>query len=278
MDPNHYCEDKLRRRAPEYHLALMFTPVAQRSTQQTLYALLTELREITQTVTDTQVAGNKLQWWRDEIRAAFVGQATHPASLALSKDAKIWQPHTALFMEFAEGIAMDLGHGGFTDIHDLLLYCYRTGAIPAMLSSIAGGGDQASLRLAQQLGTACRLVELLRDTTRLSSEGYFYLPADLIERHGVTGQDLHGPTTATPVAAAYRELGERAGGLFQSVQKEITQTQRTALHVPMLLARLRQQELKRIDKNQYHLLESRHALHPVARLWRLWRTARQLTR
>jgi phytoene synthase len=120
--------------------------------------------------------------------------------------------------ELIEGVRMDVTGVTYESFEDLLPYCRRVaGAIGRVCLAIFGlreeaGSDCARAEgLADDLGVALQLTNILRDVREDAQNGRVYLPAEDLRRFGVIAggegsEDMH--STSAAVLAAL----ERAGG------------------------------------------------------------------
>lgn len=123
--------------------------------------------------------------------------------------------------ELIEGVRMDVEEASYESFEDLVLYCRRVaGAIGRVCLAIFGvragaaqGMDEAQ-RLADELGVALQLTNILRDVREDAQNGRVYLPAEDLRRFGLIED---GEAEA---AAMLASLGAVACGSEQREQLE----------------------------------------------------------
>lgn len=272
-----YAEEKLRQADPAWRLILIFTPEPARARLRVLLTLLQELQPYSQG--DPQIAAIKLQWWRDELRATFAGHPTHPVSQQLTPLVQSQELRLEPFLELIDGVEMDLHHAGHDSLHDLALYTYRTGGVPAMLIAQACSRVQPdTLQAAQNLGTGMRLVTLLRDAGRHAAQGRIHLPGELLRQHEVSPDDLSAPASSPRLRAVFAQLAARAEAHLQRGDALLPAAERAA-QLPLLLqAALVRQQLDQLRARDHAVLEQPVRLRPWQQLWLIWRTAGRETR
>lgn len=98
------------------------------------------------------------------------------------------------FTEIIDGCLMDLDHASYATIDDTVRYCRLVAGSVGRLSLGVFGCDDPDLcpRLADDLGVALQLTNILRDIREDSDMGRVYLPAEDISRFGCE-DDLSGP-------------------------------------------------------------------------------------
>jgi 15-cis-phytoene synthase len=127
--------------------------------------------------------------------------------------------------DLIEGVRMDVGGVTYERFEDLVLYCRRVaGAIGRVCLAIFGapGQDAAANShaeaLADDLGVALQLTNILRDVREDAANGRVYLPAEDLRRFGLIGAgEEHGAPVVlaslgrpSPSAQAARDTGEAA--------------------------------------------------------------------
>jgi phytoene synthase len=129
--------------------------------------------------------------------------------------------------ELIEGVRMDIAGVTYESFDDLLPYCRRVaGAIGRVCLAIFGlrepaGPDASRARaLADDLGVALQLTNILRDVREDAQNGRVYLPAEDLRRFGVIAEDepvtgLH--ETAAAVLGALERAN--AGGDAQELER-----------------------------------------------------------
>lgn len=132
--------------------------------------------------------------------------------------------------ELIEGVRMDIASVTYESFDDLLPYCRRVaGAIGRVCLAIFGlrepaGPDAARAQaLADDLGVALQLTNILRDVREDAQNGRVYLPAEDLRRFGVIAED-ETATSLHETAAAVLGALERAnaGGDAQELERLTT--------------------------------------------------------
>ena len=136
--------------------------------------------------------------------------------------------------ELIEGVRMDVGGVTYERFEELVLYCRRVaGAIGRVCLAIFGLRDEqgvnraAAEALADDLGVAMQLTNILRDLREDAENGRVYLPAEDLRRFGVLGEGDSGAVPEALVALVSGAPSDGAdaapqapGGLAQLVRFE----------------------------------------------------------
>jgi phytoene synthase len=145
-----------------------------------------------------------------EVAAEAHGEGTpageDPVMVALA-DAQLRFPlEPSVLGELIEGVRMDLAGTTYESFDELVVYCRRVAgaigraclAIFGLREDAAGEGPLAE-RLADELGVALQLTNILRDVREDALGGRVYLPGEDLRRFGVT---IDAGSAAGPVAGS----------------------------------------------------------------------------
>jgi phytoene synthase len=146
--------------------------------------------------------------------ASSAGADADPVMLALGDAYRSFALPPGALGELIEGVRMDVEGVSYEVFDELLLYCRRVaGAIGRVCLAIFGLRDAAATdrvaaeRLADELGVAMQLTNILRDVREDAENGRVYLPAEDLRRFGV----LNGGSEPRP-AAVLRSLAASGAG------------------------------------------------------------------
>jgi phytoene synthase len=97
-----------------------------------------------------------------------------------------------------DGGLQDLDQQRYSDFDELAGYCKRVaGAVGIACTAVYGAPDQRSPELAETLGVALQLINIMRDVAEDWQLGRVYLPQDELSSFGVTEADIaRGEATA----------------------------------------------------------------------------------
>ncbi|HSU14333.1 squalene/phytoene synthase family protein [Longimicrobium sp.] len=150
--------------------------------------------------------------WVDLSRRAYDGGTTGMELLdrAMGEMASAGVPFTYA-AELAEGMRMDLRGEAYPTMDALRTYTYRVASVVGLwMTELFGVHDAATLRRAAALGHAMQLTNILRDVGEDARAGRLYLPADLMQRHGITAAALATMGGGgAPVSPSYAALLEQ---------------------------------------------------------------------
>jgi phytoene synthase len=121
-----------------------------------------------------------------DLAAAGAGSETDPVALALADShARFGLPLEAL-EDLVDGVRMDVVGESYQSFEQLVLYCRRVaGSIGRLSLAVFGSHDlRSAWTLADDLGVAMQLTNILRDLREDAQRGRVYLPSeDLVRYH-----------------------------------------------------------------------------------------------
>lgn len=187
-----------------FYLGSRFFPPDQRRAVWAVYAACRTGDDIADEL-EPAAGREALERWRHGVLSALHGDpGESQVERALAWAASRYPLQPAAFQELYLGLSMDLEGRRYASLGELLVYCRRVaGTVGWMVAPVCGyeGGD-ITLERALKLGMAMQLTNVLRDVGEDLARDRLYLPADLMERHGVREDGLR----AGVVSAGYRDL------------------------------------------------------------------------
>jgi phytoene synthase len=216
--------------------------------------------------------------WSDD---AGDGAPADPVMLALADAGRRFPLPPEALPELIEGVRMDVEGTSYETFDALVLYCRRVaGGIGRVCLAIFGVRDRVladragAERLADELGVAMQLTNILRDMREDAENGRVYLPAEDLRRFGLLEDGraasaggmlaaLDGPQTTALVrfeAVRAREWFERGIALTRLLDR------RSAASV-LAMAGIYRRLLDRIEARPYEAARRRMSLPAREKAW-----------
>jgi 15-cis-phytoene synthase len=162
-----------------------------------LYAFNRLVDNVSDEPSDAESKRRGLARWRAWLDEAAAGTTTsHPILPALADTIRRFQIPTRYFHDLILGAEMDLTVARYATFDRLSEYCYRVaGTVGLTCLHVFGFRDPKAPDLAERLGLAFQLTNIVRDVKSDYDLGRVYLPGEDLERFGCTAEDLRGPLT-----------------------------------------------------------------------------------
>ncbi|HEY7952336.1 MAG TPA: squalene/phytoene synthase family protein [Solirubrobacteraceae bacterium] len=196
------CESQTRAAAANFYYGIRLLPRHKRRAMCAVYAFARRVDDIGDGTLPAAEKLERLDLARaalKELRAGTAG-TSDPVIVALADaHARFSLPLDAL-EDLIEGVRMDVVGTRYESFDDLLLYCRRVaGSIGRLCLAIFGSRDpRAAAQLADDLGVAMQLTNIVRDLREDVQRGRVYLPAqELVRYHLRDGGalDVHALST-----------------------------------------------------------------------------------
>ncbi len=194
-DAYEWCESITRREAKNFAYGIRLLRTPERQAMSAVYALARRIDDIGDGTDTPEEKLDGLQLVRKDID--ILDPKTNDPVLAAVADAqRRYDLPMECFGEIIDGCIMDVIGTSYETIDDLVKYCRNVAGSVGRLSLAIFGTDQPSLAmpLADSLGVALQLTNILRDVVEDRSFGRVYLPTQDALRVSCA-PDLSGPAS-----------------------------------------------------------------------------------
>jgi 15-cis-phytoene synthase len=180
-----HCQHVTSARARNFSYGIRLLPAPRRRALSAVYAFARRIDDIGDGRDPVEVKLAKLAQARDQIREPARYPAD-PVLVALADAARRLPIPLAVFSELIDGCEMDVRGRSYATAEDLVRYCRCVaGSIGRLsLGTFSTSDRVAAVPLADALGIALQLTNILRDLREDRLAGRVYLPAEDLERFG----------------------------------------------------------------------------------------------
>ena len=171
--------------------AMRVLPRIQRQAMYAVYAFCREVDDIADDPAPPEQKLARLGEWRAEIERLHAGRPSGPTARALLGPVRRFGLRKQDFLALIEGMEMDASETlRGPDMATLEHYCACVaGAVGLLSIRVFGATDAHARELAWAEGQALQLTNILRDLAEDAERGRLYLPAELLDRHGIATRD-----------------------------------------------------------------------------------------
>lgn len=196
---------------------------------------------------------------RDELRIAYrSGESEHPIIQPFILTAKKYNIPEEYPQQLLLGVEMDLQHKYYENFDDLYVFCYRVaGVVGLMMTHVLGFNNKEALFYAEKLGIAMQLTNILRDVQEDKNMGRIYIPADEIEKFGLTFPDINSERWNTAMQNLMKFQVERAMKYYKEAQPGIPLLEKSSRFAVSSAARIYEGILLKIIERDYNPFEGR---------------------
>lgn len=253
-----HCKKIARSAARNFYYGFRLLPGPKHAALCALYAFMRWVDDISDAEGDAGAKHRGINAAREVLRQAVAGDYGGNLILpAFHHTLETYRIPPRYIEELIAGAEMDLTVASYATFDRLRAYCYRVaGTVGQCCVHVFGACDAHTLDLAERLGLAFQLTNILRDVSQDFAMGRVYLPQEDFDRFHCRPRDL-----AAPVSAALKDLlqfeAERARRFYREgaeLLRIIPKDSRPALWA---LGRIYSGILDKIEARGYDVQSSR---------------------
>ena len=279
------CHRIAREAHSSFYPAFFLLPKPKRDGIVALYAFMRLIDDVSDEGADLAAKQRGLAQWRAALDLAINGQGQ-----AIDGSAAIASPFAALpgaaevlpalvdtierykmppryLHDLISGAEMDLTIQTYPTFERLREYCYRVaGTVGLTCTHIFGFRDPRALELAEKLGLAFQLTNIIRDVKEDVSLGRVYLPEEDLDHFGISKDDLMRGETSLGVRELLRFEAERAWGFYEQGADLFELIEEDSQATLWLLAHTYSSLLARIESVDFAVFQGRIGLTKAEKL------------
>jgi phytoene synthase len=264
------CEQITRHEAANFFYGIRLLPRPKRQAMSAVYAFARRVDDIG----DGELAADRQLAALASARQVLAGVAedradpTDPVAVALANAHLHFRlPLDALEL-LVEGVELDVLGTRYETFDELVGYCRRVaGSIGRLCLAIFAGGrvtaSNGAAELADDLGVAMQLTNILRDVREDHDRGRLYLPAEDLRRFGCT--DLFAGTARADELIRYEAA--RAGDWFDRGLRLVELLDARSASCVLAMTGIYRGILERIERDPGIVLERRISLPVFVKAW-----------
>ncbi|HYM71514.1 MAG TPA: presqualene diphosphate synthase HpnD [Stellaceae bacterium] len=251
-----------------FYWAMRMLPQERRDGMYAIYAFCREVDDIADDwPAEQRPAG--LAAWHDEIEAVYAGRPRQMIGRALLTPVERFGLRKGDFHDIVDGMEMD----AVEDIRapglaKLDAYCGRVaGAVGHLSVHVFGDPGEAAHRVADALGRALQLTNILRDLDEDAQRGRLYLPRELLDRHGIRDDDPAAVLRHPALPAVCRDVADIAIGHFDAAKTAMAECSRRAMRPAAVMGAFYRAMLEALLRDGWRDPTARVSLSKGRKLW-----------
>jgi phytoene synthase len=272
------CRSITRSAAKNFYYAFLVLPRAKRQALCAVYAFMRRCDDIADDESLSMYdRRQKLTAWLDAFHRAESGEPTdEPVLLALTDVQRRYSIRIGLLDQLAYGTAMDV-EGAPADageapaphelsvryrtFDELYQYCYRVASVVGLVCiHVFGYRDPAAEPLAERLGLAFQLTNIIRDVKEDASMGRVYLPEEDLSKFGISLSAFHpvsDPASFRPLLAME---ADRAREYYRAGDELVPLVEEDSQPALWVLMTIYQRLLEKIALREYDVFSDKVSL------------------
>jgi presqualene diphosphate synthase len=252
-----------------FYWAMRLLPRHRRNGMYAVYAFCREVDDIADGERPVQHKLAALTAWREEIDALYAGHPRHLITRALREPVLRYGLRRPDFIAVIDGMEMDACEAICApDLATLDLYCARVASAVGHLSvHVFGDESDAAHAVAESLGRALQLTNILRDLDEDARRGRLYLPREILDRHGIRRTDPVAVLRHPALPAVCREVAAIAEEHFERSTRMMVCCSRRAMRPAAVMAALYHATLAALLRSEWRDPAARVSLSTPFKLW-----------
>ena len=252
-----------------FYWAMRLLPRHRREGMYAIYAFCREIDDIADGDRPAEYKLAELARWHEEIEALYEGRPRHLVARALLRPVQSYALRKEDFLVLLAGMEMDArGDIRAPDLATLDLYCARVASAVGHLSvHIFGDPGDAAHVVAEALGRALQLTNILRDLAEDAARRRLYLPREILDRHGIRGTDPETVLRHPALPAACRDVAAIAEAHFRDAERAMAQCSRRAMRPAAAMAAIYRATLSALQRSGWRDPAERVAVSNSLKLW-----------
>jgi squalene synthase HpnC/squalene synthase HpnD len=261
------CNRVARAAHSSFYLAFYGLPKDKRNALCALYAFMRLVDNVSDDAGDLDSKKRGLARWRAMLDEAVAGNTqSHLILPALADTISRFEIPARYFHDLILGAEMDLTVASYATFDRLSEYCYRVaGTVGLTCLYVFGFREPRAPDLAERLGLAFQLTNILRDVRSDLEMGRVYLPQEDLARFDVREGELRGPVTGKLRELLAFEAG-RAWRLYEEGAPLVEMVDSGSRATLRALVRTYSSLLARIEERGFDVFSSRISLSSAEKL------------
>jgi phytoene synthase len=249
-----HCERVTRQRAGNFFYGIRLLPPAKRRAMCAVYAFAREVDDVGDGELPSESKLAALDGIQNRLYSSN-GTARPPMNIALDDAIQRFDLPVDALQDLIEGVRMDVYPEAFESFDELVIYCRR----------VAGASDQArGFQLADDLGVAMQITNILRDVREDFDNGRVYLPREDLERFGCE-EFPEGPADAASALIAFQAA--RGREWFERGLELVPLLDTRSASCVLAMTGIYRRVLERIDESPELVMRQRVSLPGWEKAW-----------
>jgi squalene synthase HpnD len=260
---------KVESAGSSFYWAMRLLPKDRRNGMYAVYAFCREVDDIADNISPPEHKKAALADWHAEIDALYAGHPRQLVACALRDPVTRYRLRREDFHTVIDGMEMDAVQDiRAPDLATLDLYCARVASAVGHLSvHIFGDPGAQAHAVADSLGRALQLTNILRDLDEDARRGRLYLPREMLDRHGIRGSVPSEVLRHPALPSVCRDLAAIAERHFAEADRAMVGCSRRAMRPAAVMGAFYRAMLDALVRSGWRDPTQRVSLSKAQKLW-----------
>ena len=269
VEPWAHVKRVVARSGTSFFWGMRVLPAERRRAMYAIYAFCREVDDVADEPGEAAEKKRGLAAWREEIARLYAGEPEWLTTRALLHPVRRFDLPQEEFLAVIDGVEIDAAPMvRMQTLDDLLSYCRKVAGAVGMLSIHAFGVPRnPGYQIAETLGNAVQLTNILRDVKEDAAVERLYVPLEMVRRHGVADSSLGAVFTQPGFAAACAELAGLAGDYYARTDRLLAQLGWRQMRPIVLMMAVYRETLRRLEERGWRRMDRPVRLTRAQKLW-----------
>jgi squalene synthase HpnD len=252
-----------------FYWAMRMLPRDRRNGMYAIYAFCREVDDIADRDGSADRKLADLAAWREEIRAVYANRPRHVVARALQEPTRRYGLRREDFLTVIDGMEMDAREDiRAPDLAVLDLYCARVASAVGHLSvHVFGDPSDAAHLVAESLGRALQLTNILRDLDEDARRHRLYLPREILGRYGIGSSNPAAVLQHSALPAVCADVAAIAEGHFRDADRAMMGCSRRAMRPAAVMGAVYHATLSALRRSEWRAPATPVRLSKSQKLW-----------
>lgn len=265
------CDRIARAEARNFYWAFRVLPDPMRMGMSAIYAFARQTDDLADINTDGRSKESRIvqiQKIREELRSALAGEVGNPVMAALADTVAKFSLSPKYLEQIIDGAEQDITVARYATFGALKDYCRLVASSVGLITLELFGCRQEQARpLAENLGVALQLTNILRDVREDAERGRIYLPQEDLIATGCRESDIFNGTKTEAFLRVCAINAGRAREHYESAHPLLSHLSAVARRAVSVMAAIYFSILQKIEAADFPVLEKRVALSRVEKMF-----------
>jgi phytoene synthase len=206
-----FCWEQVLKFRPLFRVTQVFAPADLKNRLLPLHALFALVEAAGSQYSEEDLARGKLGWWRLELLGRGTAASAHPVLRELERSGAGEQLPADAIRALLDGAERRLEAAPPADLGELMTVCRETQEPQRALEEAVSGLPPETPHGLDAADVEAGLLQLARESTRRpAQDAFWWLPLQLLAKHGISRQDFARSRGAGAAADVLDEIREQA--------------------------------------------------------------------
>ncbi len=269
VDPRAHVDRIVARSDTSFLWGMRVLPVERRHALHAIYAFCREVDDIADEPGEVAAKRWALAAWREEIDRLYAGRPEWPTTRALLNPVHRYELPREEFLAVIDGMEIDAAPVvRMRELGDLLDYCRKVaGSVGVLSVHIFGVPRDPGPRIAEVLGNALQLTNILRDLREDAERGRLYIPEEMLERNRIAVRTPSALFVQPGFAEVCAELAGLARGYYAEASRLVTEVGRRRMRPAVLMMAVYRETLDRLEQRGWNRIDRPIRLTRARKMW-----------